>query len=65
MRGKGFGKSGEPKSRRAKEFIFNYKSSDQNVNIVKIQALSREEAAEQFQAFVRDLEFALRVGGEA
>jgi hypothetical protein len=61
---KGFGKSGEPKSPRSREYRFHYKSSDQYLNVIKIEAFSREQALQQFQAFVRDLEFALRLGGE-
>jgi hypothetical protein len=60
--GRGFGKLQKAKSPRAKKYRFKYLSSDGYLNVVKIEAFSREEAVTQFQSFVKDLEFSLREG---
>jgi hypothetical protein len=60
----GFGKPPKAKSPRAKKYRFKYLSSDGYINVVEIEAFSREEAAQQFQFFVRDLEFSLRVAAD-
>ena len=58
----GFGKPAKSKSpRRIRKFTFSYRSSDGYLNLLKVEAASYGEAAKEFQRFVRDLEFALRV----
>jgi len=57
----GFGKAAKAKSPRIKRYTFTYGSSDGYLNVIKIEAVSREEAVEQFQFFVQDLEFSLSV----
>ena len=57
----GFGKPAKSKSGSLKNYTFHHKSSDGCLDIVKIQASSREEAVKEFESFVRDLEFALSV----
>jgi len=59
----GFGEPRKTKSTRIKKHTFRYKSTDGFVNIVRIEAASREEAVKEFDRFVRDLEFCLRVAG--
>jgi hypothetical protein len=61
--GRGFGKPQKAKSPRAKKYHFRYASSDDYTNLIEIEAFSREEAVQQFQSFVFDLEFSLRVAG--
>jgi hypothetical protein len=56
----GFGKPPK-KPPRTKKYRFTYSSSDGYTNVIEIEAFSREEAAQQFQSFVRDLEFSLGV----
>jgi hypothetical protein len=56
----GFGKPPK-KPPRTKKYRFRYASSDGYVNVIEIEAFSREEAVQQFQSFVFDLEFSLRV----
>jgi hypothetical protein len=63
MTGKGFGKPAKFKSPRIKKYIFRYRSSDGYFNLLEIKSTSREEAIKEFDRFVRDLEFSLRVGG--
>ena len=60
---KGFGEPRKTKSTRIKKYEFNYRSSDGYLNLVKIESASREEAIKEFERFVRDLKFSLRVAG--
>jgi hypothetical protein len=64
MSGKGFGNSGKSKSPRIEKYTFTYRSSDGYVNLLEIKAASRDEAVKEFDRFVRDLEFALRVAAD-
>jgi len=64
MPSKGFGKPEKSKSPRIKRYVFQYVSTDEFVNIVQIKAPSRELANREFEQFVRDLEFSLRVAAD-
>ena len=64
MSGQGFGKPEKSKSPRIKRYVFQYVSTDEFVNIVQIKAPSRELANREFEQFVRDLEFSLRVAAD-
>jgi hypothetical protein len=61
MSGQGFGKSAKSKHPRTKKYEFTYHSSDGHLNLVKIESASREEAIQEFNRFVRDLEIALNL----
>jgi len=63
MSGQGFGKSEKSKPPRTKKYAFSHRSSDGYLNLLEIEAASREEAIKEFERFVRDLEFSLRVAG--
>jgi hypothetical protein len=60
---KGFGKPPKAKSPQTKKYAFSYYSSDGYVNLLEIESASREQAIKEFERFVRDLEFSLRVAG--
>jgi hypothetical protein len=64
MSGKGFGKPGKSKSPRTKKYAFSYRSSDGYLNLLEIESASRDEAVQEFDRFVADLEFALRVAAD-
>ena len=60
---KGFGKPPKSQSPRVKKYTFSYRSSDGYLNLLEIESASREQAIKEFERFVRDLEFSLRVAG--
>ena len=64
MSRRGFGKSPKSKSPRIKKYTFRYRSSDGYLNLLKIESASRDEAVKEFEQFVRDLEFSLRVAAD-
>ena len=64
MSGKGFGKFAKSKSEETKKYTFRYRSSDGYLNFLKIESGSREQAVKEFDRFVRDLEFSLRVAAD-
>ena len=64
MTGQGFGNFGKSKSPRIKKYTFRYHSSDGYLNLLKIESASRDEAVKEFEQFVRDLEFSLRVAAD-
>jgi hypothetical protein len=63
MSGQGFGKFSKSKFARVKKYTFSYRSTDGYLNLLEIESVSREEAIREFERFVRDLEFSLRVAG--
>jgi hypothetical protein len=63
MSGQGFGKFSKSKFARVKKYTFSYRSSDGCLNLLEIESASRDEAIKEFERFVRDLEFSLRVAG--
>ena len=64
MPSKGFGKFPKSKSPRIKKYTFRYHSNDGYLNLLKIESASRDEAVKEFEQFVRDLEFSLRVAAD-